>query len=774
MAFGDVNCNVAKSKGAEIGIIRQGGNVFHIATDVTVTVQSVTGDPGLSAVMSSHNILFIQGMWESFSVGFYTQPVTSRVMVNSSVPGEHSGTVTYLATGIDPSNNPVTLSDTMQVTWTTGICDSTAPTTTTSATVPNGTGTSPYTVSSWTNKDVTLSLSAEDDTDGSGVKEIRYTSDGTDPSPTSQLYEGPITRSSTTNLKYRAYDNADNAEAVKSFQINIDKTNPTLTVSHAGANSNGWNTNSPVTLSVSASDSGGSGLTGAPTCKDGTTNLTVSGSSGNWTTTVAGDGTHGVTCTATDGANNSASGGDTVKIDTTRPTVSLFRAIQGTADLFSDASPYAADTWTNKDVRVEWRCADNAGGSGLSAGSPTGQIQTRLGETSASGVTVTYSDTCVDNAGNTAMQPPSFGPVKIDKTKPTVTVPANIIKEATGPSGAAATYSGVTANDNLDANPHVNCTPSSGSTFPLGTTTVNCTGTDKAGNTASGSFDVTVQDTTAPDITVPANKTVEATSATGAAVSFASEVSATDTVDGPVSVTCSPNSGSTFAIGTTAVSCSATDAHHNTATKSFTINVHDTTAPTLGTHADVNATATSSTGEVVNYTRPNATDTVDSNPTVSCAPVSGATFPVGTTTVSCTAKDATGNTSAGTFKVNVAYAWSNFLQPINVSGTQSVFKLGSTVPVKFNLTGPSAGITDGTFYIKYVRTGSGDGAGEAEAVSTSASTTGNLFRYDATAGQYILNWGTKSVSQAGNYDIRVYTDSAGTNLLGSVTVELKK
>jgi hypothetical protein len=50
----------------------------------------------------------------------------------------------------------------------------------------------------------------------------------------------------------------------------------------------------------------------------------------------------------------------------------------------------------------------------------------------------------------------------------------------------------------------------------------------------------------------------------------------------------------------------------------------------------------------------------------------------------------------------------------------------------------------------------------------------NLFRYDATAGQYILNWGTKSVNQAGNYDIGVYTDSAGTNLLSSVTVELKK
>src|SRR5262249_31276993 len=36
-------------------------------------------------------------------------------------------------------------------------------------------------------------------------------------------------------------------------------------------------------------------------------------------------------------------------------------------------------------------------------------------------------------------------------------------------------------------------TPASGSTFPLGTTTVNCTATDAAGNTATCSFTVTVQ-----------------------------------------------------------------------------------------------------------------------------------------------------------------------------------------------------------------------------------------------------------------------------------------
>jgi hypothetical protein len=51
--------------------------------------------------------------------------------------------------------------------------------------------------------------------------------------------------------------------------------------------------------------------------------------------------------------------------------------------------------------------------------------------------------------------------------------------------------------------------------------------------------------------------------------------------------------------------------------------------------------------------------------------------------VTCTATEAAGNSSSTTFKVNVAYSWSNFLQPINVTGAQLVFKLASTVPVKF-------------------------------------------------------------------------------------------
>src|SRR5207237_1755847 len=54
---------------------------------------------------------------------------------------------------------------------------------------------------------------------------------------------------------------------------------------------------------------------------------------------------------------------------------------------------------------------------------------------------------------------------------------------------------------------------------------------------------------------------------------------ATDNRDGPVLATCSPPSGTSFALGTTTVNCSASDSHNNTATGSFTVMVRDIVPP---------------------------------------------------------------------------------------------------------------------------------------------------------------------------------------------------
>jgi hypothetical protein len=78
-----------------------------------------------------------------------------------------------------------------------------------------------------------------------------------------------------------------------------------------------------------------------------------------------------------------------------------------------------------------------------------------------------------------------------DTTLPQLTCPANITQDATGPGGAVVSFSPI-AIDNCTASPVVTSVPASDSTFPIGTTTVVCTATDLAGNSASCEFQVTV------------------------------------------------------------------------------------------------------------------------------------------------------------------------------------------------------------------------------------------------------------------------------------------
>jgi hypothetical protein len=86
-----------------------------------------------------------------------------------------------------------------------------------------------------------------------------------------------------------------------------------------------------------------------------------------------------------------------------------------------------------------------------------------------------------------------------------------------------------------------------------------------------GAYESDVVDTSPPVITVPSSVVVNASSPAGAVVSYAA--SAVDDIDGPVAVVCVPPSGSTFAIGTTLVECSASDAAGNEASASFDVLV---------------------------------------------------------------------------------------------------------------------------------------------------------------------------------------------------------
>jgi hypothetical protein len=160
---------------------------------------------------------------------------------------------------------------------------------------------------------------------------------------------------------------------------------------------------------------------------------------------------------------------------------------------------------------------------------------------------------------------------------PSFTPPDNIVTPATSAAGATVNF---TANGNDLENgviPAV-CAPASGSTFPIGTTTVNCTVTDNNAVSVPGSFTVTVLNN-APTFAPPANITIAAPTADGIAVNFTA--AGNDLEDGSIAALCAPASGSTFPLGTTTVNCTVTDAHGATARGSFTVNV------TLGNSAPV-------------------------------------------------------------------------------------------------------------------------------------------------------------------------------------------
>ena len=451
-----------------------------------------------------------------------------------------------------------------------------------------------------------------------------------------------------------------------------------------------------------------------------------------------------VECSAADAHGNEATGSFVVKVrDTTAPALPDLAPVTEEATGPDGASVVysvgLASDLVDGDVSVI--CAP-ASGSTFALGSTTVNCTATdaRGNEGAGHFTVKVRDTTA--------------PVFNDISVPTA--------EATGPTGAPVSFA-ATATDLVDPSPAVVCTPASGSEFALGATQVTCTAKDFSGNSVDKTFTVNVADTTAPVVGAVASQTIEATSAAGAAHSWVVPT-ATDIVDGTRPVTCDRAQGSTFPLGDTIVTCSATDLTGNTGTAAFTVTVVDTTAPAFGGVANRNVTATSANGAVVTYPTPQATDLVDGATAVTCTPASGSTFPLGTTNVTCTSTDHAGNTASVSFTVTVSVGWSGVLAPVTEGG---VYKQGSTIPVKFALTGASAGVTNlqATLWVRKV---SPTPAGQTVvALSTSAATTGNLFRY--TDGQYLFNLNTKPL-QVGTYELRI---DLGDGVPHTVTITLR-
>ncbi|MBA3735751.1 MAG: HYR domain-containing protein [Actinobacteria bacterium] len=371
---------------------------------------------------------------------------------------------------------------------------------------------------------------------------------------------------------------------------------------------------------------------------------TCPGGSGSGDFYVTADFPYGETsgeCTATlsDGVTPTSTPVVIRVVDTTPPSFSSVSSVtDSTTDPTGKVVSFATPTATDLGEPVAVSCSP-ASGSKFAIGTTQVDCSANDGRSPTPGhaffnVTVTLTDD----------QAPTFTPP----------LPSSSTTEATGPGGAAVSWA-IAATDNADPNPTINCAPTSGSTFAITTTTVTCTASDSSGNTSPPiTFDVTVTDTTKPTLTVPSNQRVETENPGGVAVTYSA--SASDIVDGTISPSCSPASGTTFAIGTTPVHCTATDRHGNASSGDFnvTVTLADHTPPVLSNYADKTVEANGPGGSVVNYSTPTAVDALDGPiGVVSCAPGSGTTFPLGTTAVNCSATDSHGNVGHASFNVTV-------------------------------------------------------------------------------------------------------------------------
>jgi hypothetical protein len=142
---------------------------------------------------------------------------------------------------------------------------------------------------------------------------------------------------------------------------------------------------------------------------------------------------------------------------------------------------------------------------------------------------------------------------------------------------------------------------------------------------------------------------------------------------------------------------------------------------------------------------------------------------VGTYTVSASATDNAGNNAATTLTYRVIYRWDGFLQPVNdtahqVGTSTSIFKGGSTVPMKFQLKTAAGAIVQANTLPTWLTPvkGSSVSAPVDESVYSDTATGGGAYAWDPTGQQYQYNWSTKSVSSGSYYRVGVRLDDGQT------------
>ena len=249
--------------------------------------------------------------------------------------------------------------------------------------------------------------------------------------------------------------------------------------------------------------------------------------------------------------------------------------------------------------------------------------------------------TAIDNSGNSTIATQEVNVV--DTTSPTISPVSDMIVEAAVPYENIVNFE---TPDTYDILGVMSITSDAPEFFPLGETIVTWTATDIVGNTSTMEQKVIVVDTTTPDLTIPEDQIVEATSIEETLVEIG-EAEAYD-ITGISSI--SNNAPEMFSLGSTVVTWVSIDSNGNTTTSEQTITIVDTIPPSIFVPVDIVAEAVD---PVLNFIELGDATTYDHVGIESVTNDKPDSFSFGDTTVTWTAVDTSGNISTGTQLVTI-------------------------------------------------------------------------------------------------------------------------
>jgi hypothetical protein len=431
------------------------------------------------------------------------------------------------------------------------------------------------------------------------------------------------------------------------------------------------------------------------------------------------EGLHTVTVSATDKAGNTGTASATYTVDNTAPVLSIN---------FPGNGYFKSMNLPNLSVTAEDNYDNNP------------RITRPEALKSAEG-THTYTITAVDSAGNITSQNITY---TIDNTKPSLTVrepvEGKIYKSSDLPEEVL-----YTANDNSGLSPKVEA---SGFDKTEGTHAVTITATDAAGNVETKIINYKV-DNTPPEVIITnivEGKFYRTTDLP--------EMIVYDCKDNDVENPIVEASMLIKTEGRHSLTVTATDTAGNIRSKTVSYIV-DNTAPVVESQ---NRGAVYLVNEVVKSDW-KVTDNLSGISSTKGSIEKGQnidTSSVGIKNYTVAATDRAGNEIVQTITYKVVYVFGGILQPI--INNKSIFKLGSVIPVKFQLKDLSGNIITKeigerpTIGLMKITTDILNGE-MSEPYSVMAS-LGNEFRFDESSNQYIFNLNTKFMEK-GTYDITI-------------------